>query len=68
MGQPSIHDYPWARVEAYLGRRVEVVAFGISYVGLLEAVDLQEGLLKLSDKGNYAVLELERVDTIFPID
>jgi len=56
------------KIEEYIGRRLEVVAFGISYVGFLEEVDIHEGFIKLTDRGNFAVLELERVDTYFPID
>lgn len=56
------------RIESYVGRKVEVVAFGISYVGLLRDVDMEEGTITLSDSKDAVVLELERVDAYFPID
>ncbi len=55
-------------IRDHVGRRIEVIAFGIAYIGTLEAVDLQEGIISLSDGGESAVLELERVEAYFPID
>lgn len=55
------------RISAYVGRKMEVVAFGISYVGLLEEVDMDKGTLTLSDPHHSVILELERVEAYFPI-
>lgn len=63
-----LRDEPFIQIERFLGRRLEVVAFGISYVGRLKEVDLSEGFIVLSDGPDSAVLELERVDTYFPIE
>jgi hypothetical protein len=49
-----------------LGHRVEIFAFGISYLGTLESVDFDEGTLKIVDGEDSAILELERVESFCP--
>lgn len=45
-----------------LGRKVEVLAFGLVYSGLLKNVDLKEGTIKIEDGKDYVVLEIERIE------
>ncbi|MBU4484748.1 hypothetical protein KKA47_04950, partial [bacterium] len=46
------------------GKRVEIVAFGISYVGILEILDEDDGVAIVSDGHNEAMIELERIDSV----
>ena len=50
-------------IQKAVGRRVEVIAFGISYVGFLRKVDLRTGTVRIQDKEDYAVLEIERIES-----
>lgn len=45
-----------------VGRRVEVVAFGIAYRGRLAKVDSRTGTVRIVDKGDSAVIEIERIE------
>ena len=47
----------------FVGRRVEVIAFGIAYRGRLEKVDANSGTIRIVDRGNSAVLEIERIES-----
>ncbi len=49
-------------LQALRGKRVEVIAFGISYVGCLEKIDLKMGTIKIVDKDDFVVLEIERIE------
>lgn len=51
------------QLKDYLGRRVEIFAFGISYLGTLDAIDFDEGTLKIVDGDDFAILEIERVES-----
>jgi hypothetical protein len=51
-----------SRLRAVLGKRVEVLAFGISYVGILAKVDAKNGVIRIEDKKDYVILELERIE------
>lgn len=51
------------KLDHLLGKQVEVIAFGISYVGKLEQVDFENGQLVISDDHDKAVLDLERVES-----
>lgn len=51
------------KLKASLGKKVEVLAFGISYVGQLKAVDLHSGTIRIEDKEDYVVLEIERIES-----
>jgi hypothetical protein len=46
-----------------IGKRVEVLAFGINYVGVLTNVDSRAGTIRVEDKEDYAVLEIERIES-----
>lgn len=44
-------------------RWVEIIAFGISYLGTLKDVDYDKGTLRLEDEDDFVVLEIERVES-----
>ena len=46
-----------------IGKKVEIIAFDISYVGVLEEVDFERGTLKIVDQEDFAILEIERVES-----
>ncbi len=50
-----------AKIKAALGKKVEALAFNLSYVGLLKKVDLKEGIVRIEDKKDYVILEIERI-------
>lgn len=50
------------RLKAALGKRVEVLAFGVAYAGKLKKVDTKNGLIRIEDKDDYVVLEIERIE------
>lgn len=51
-----------SRLQDYVGRRVEIVAYNISYMGVLQQFDLEKGILKLIDEEDEVFLEIERVE------
>jgi len=52
-----------SQLKAALGKRVEVLAFGMVYAGTLKKVDTKNGLIRVEDKDDYVVLEIERVES-----
>jgi hypothetical protein len=44
------------------GKRVEVFAFGMAYVGNLNSVDIDHGFITVTDGEDTAMLELERIE------
>jgi hypothetical protein len=51
-----------AKLKRVLGKRVEVQAFGVSYLGTLKKVDAKSGVVRVEDGRDYVVLEIERID------
>lgn len=51
-----------SRLKAVVGKKVEVLAFGVSYVGKLAKVDAKNGLIRIEDEDDYVVLEIERIE------
>ena len=45
------------------GKRVEIIAFGIPYTGLLKKVDIEDGIINIADNDDLAVLEIERIES-----
>ena len=52
-----------AKLKKSLGKKVEVIAFGISYVGRLKKLDFKAGFLRVEDGKDYVVLEIERIES-----
>lgn len=50
------------KLKSAVGKRVEVLAFGMAYVGILKKVDTKNGLIRVEDKEDYVVLEIERIE------
>ena len=50
------------------GKQIDVIAFGISYVGTLDKVDIENGYIVVSDEEDTAVLELERISSFKLLD
>jgi len=62
-------EYPSiTRLKDYLGKKVEIIAFGISYRGYLEEVDYDKGTLRMVEGDEFAILEIERVESFSLID
>lgn len=45
------------------GKEIEVIAFGISYSGILKKADVENGFIVVVDDEDTAVLELERISS-----
>lgn len=56
------------RLQDYVGRKVEIIAFEISYMGVLTHVDYDSGTLKIVDGEDFAILEIERVESFSLIE
>ena len=50
-------------LKAAVGKKVEVLAFGMAYAGILKRVDLEPGTIQINDKRDYVVLEIERIES-----
>ncbi|MBI2336406.1 MAG: hypothetical protein HYU97_06555 [Deltaproteobacteria bacterium] len=51
------------KLDYLLGKKVEIIAFGISYMGVLEDVDYERGTLKIADQNESATIDLERIES-----
>ncbi len=56
------------RLIDYKGKKVEIIAFDISYRGILEEINEDRGTLKIVDGEDFAILEIERVESFSLID
>ncbi len=64
-----MHDYvSITRLQDFIGRKVEIIAFDISYMGTLTHVDYDSGTLKIVDGDDFAILEIERVESFSLIE
>lgn len=61
-------DLSSADLKKAVGKKIEVLAFGIVYRGRLKQVNLKEGTIRIEDKGDYAILEIERLESLRVLD
>ena len=61
-------DQSITRIQDYIGKKVEIIAFNISYRGTLSEVDLETGTLKIVDGEDFAILEIERIEAFTSLD
>ncbi|MBI2067530.1 MAG: hypothetical protein HYT77_05940 [Deltaproteobacteria bacterium] len=60
MGEAVLEVTPRILKKA-LGHRVEVIAFGIAYQGRLQKIDNSSGTIRITDRKNAAIIEIERI-------
>ena len=46
------------------GKRIELIAFGISYIGTLESIDPDHGTVVIVDGEDRAMIEIERIESL----
>lgn len=46
------------------GKRVELIAFGIVYTGILNRVDIDTGTVTVVDGEDRAMIEIERIESL----
>jgi len=51
------------KIEDYVGKKVQVIAYGASYVGRLLKVHIDDGYLIISDDNDRVTIELSRVES-----
>jgi hypothetical protein len=51
-----------AKLKKAIGEKVEIHAFGISYVGILKKMNARTGEVWIEDREDYVILEIERID------
>lgn len=61
-------DHSITRLQDFIGKKVEIIAFNISYMGILEDINFETGTLKIVDGEDFAILELERVESFSILD
>ncbi len=56
------------KIEDYVGKKVQVIAYGASYVGTLLKVHVEDGYLIISDEKDRVTIELGRVESFALVD
>lgn len=56
------------KLDNYVGQKVQVVAYGASYVGTLQKVDMDKGILILTDGKDKATIDLSRVESFASLE
>ncbi len=60
-------DVSLQKLKQLKGKKIEIIAFNISYQGVLESFDLEGGTLKLVEGDDYVILEIERIESIIEV-
>lgn len=50
-------------IDDFVGKKVQIIAYGTSYLGTLQKVDHDEGYLILTDGRDTVTIDLERIDS-----
>lgn len=56
------------KLDHYIGKKIQVVAYGTSYVGTLQKVDYDEGIILLTDGKEVVTLDIERIESFASLD
>lgn len=57
-----LKDLDAQEIRDAVGKRIEVMAFGVPYIGVLEAYDEEAFKLHIRDEKDLAVVEQERIE------
>lgn len=56
------------KIENYIGKKIQVVAFGTSYLGTLQKADYEEGIIVMTDGKNTVTIDLERIESFAAVE
>lgn len=56
------------KLDSYIGKKIQVIAYGASYVGTLQKVDYEKGFVLLTDGKNVVTLDIERIESFSGIE
>jgi len=51
------------KLDDYIGQKVQVVAYGASYIGTLQKVDYEKGFMIITDGKDTVTLDLDFVES-----
>ncbi len=51
------------KLDDFIGQKVQVVAYGASYIGTLQKVDYEKGFMIITDGKDTVTLDLDFVET-----
>lgn len=63
-----LHEVEPKEIRKAVGKNVEVMAFGVPYVGILEHYDEEKARLKIRDGDDIAIVEQERIESFRVLD
>lgn len=49
-------------LDKYVGKKIQVVAFGTSYIGILKEVDYDRDFIKIADEKDVVTLDMEGIE------
>lgn len=55
-------------IDEYIGKKMQVVAYGAAYIGTIQKVDYENGFLIMTDGRDKVTLELERIESFSSIE
>lgn len=56
------------RLDEYVGKKVQILAFGTAYLGVLQKIDYDKGFLEIKSGKQKLVLDLERVESFAGVE
>jgi len=63
-----LKEIPPEQIQAAIGKRVRVVAFGIPYEGVLKSFDQETARLQIQDSEDEAQVEQDRIEDFEVLD
>lgn len=56
------------KIDQLIGKKIHVIAYGASYIGHLQRVDYDKGVLIMTDGKDVVTLELDRVESFAEVE
>lgn len=56
------------KIDELVGKKIHVIAYGASYIGVLKTVDYEKGILILADGKDVATIELDRIESFSTVE
>ena len=56
------------KIDQLIGKKVHIIAYGASYIGTLQKVDYNKGIIILTDSQDVVTLELSRLESFAEVE
>lgn len=58
-----VNEKSVTKLDDYIGKKIQIVAYGTSYLGTLQKVDYEDGIIIITDGHDTVTIDIDRIES-----